>query len=264
MTAPLSLFIDSAAPSVVAAFAASLPASVRVSTTLGDSVVVHGGSDWPERVADAIGKGARRILILDPCANGAVLFGPVVALAEKRGVRITLSETHADNPATVQVGEWLGETFGVHTITGQGEDSLADLVLQQLRIVRATGLHGLELDNAVTSPDAVVATLSATLADTPVMLRLTAARTVAGPAHHALMAHAPDASASLVLYSGPAARPAEAMRMTGEGGHCLPTIYEHAHRASLRAMVAGADGTADDIRHWLGDAAMARAIAASG
>ncbi len=264
MTAPLLLSFDPARPGPARTLAASLPASVKLVETAGEIALVDGQGNWPEHVAGWIGKGVRRVLVLDPDIAGADTLAPVLALAAGQDAQVSISETHADNPATPQVRGWLDDRFGIHTITGHSCDPLAGLILQQLRIARATGLQGLAIDHAVVSADAAVAVLSGALDDTPISLRLTATRSAVPGAHHAWMAHAPDASASLTVFSGPAARPAQALHMTTEGGHCPPTIYEHAHRASLRAMLTGAGGDAERVARWLDDAALARAIGGTG
>lgn len=262
MTAPLSLSFEPAQPGAARMLAASLPASVRLTEIVGEITLVDGQGDWPERATQWIVKGARRILVLDPDVAGADAFGPLLALAGERGAKISFSECHGDNPAAAEVKGWLDERFAVQTIAGHGQESLVALVLQQLRIARATGLQALAIDHAVARPDAVIAVLSATRGEAAVALRLTATRSSAAAPNQSWMAHAPDASASLTVFTGPAARPATAMQMTAEGGHCPPTIYEHAHRASLRAMVAGSDDAPDRLRGWLDDAALATAIVA--
>jgi hypothetical protein len=183
---------------------------------------------------------------------------------QSTGAEVVICETHANNPAVAQFAADLSGDFVAATITGQGAAPLADMVLQQIRMARAAGLVSRSIVHAGAQGPMAIATLQATWGDVPLLLRLTAVCTQAGAAHHRLLAHGRVDSACLQVWSDPAPRPALASHITPASTTNQPTVYEGAHRATLRGLVAG-DATppgGQGLREWMEDAELALGILA--
>jgi hypothetical protein len=251
----LSVQSDGVSPAWAKALAASLPASVRLVETGGDVVLLSGQGDWPARLLAAMQGGQRRFILIDPQAGAAGQLGEVMAT----GADITLCEIHADNPAVTPFRAGLAGACSTVTITGQGEAPIADLVLQQLRLARATGFAPKAIVHAAADAGQALATLEATYGEASVLLRLNAVQSRAGSGHHRLLTHGRTESACLQVWSDPAARPANAFHIAGDSTTGQPTIYESAHRAVLRAF---APPGGEALREWDHDAHLAIIIAA--
>lgn len=253
----LNIAVDGLAPLRAAALAASLPASVRMGG--GDALLLDGADDWPERLSRAIAQGARRIILIDPVpARG---LDGVIAQVEAADASVILCENHADNPAVAPFGAGLTGPFAAITITGQGMAPLADMILAQLRLVRALGIAVGDLFDAAGGVDHALATLQARHGGQDLLLRLNVAQSGAGLAHHRLMAHGVADSACIEIGSEAHARPATAFHITADAAEHQATIYEGALRAALRRAVAGDwPGDALALRDWAGDADLALAI----
>lgn len=189
-----------------------------------------------------------------------------IAMADRIGARIALSETHADNPAVAPFRAGLDGIYTAATITGQGEAVMGDLVLQQLRLARAAGFAPDAVQHAAADTQRALATVRARHGEESALLRLTAVYSRAGKAHHRLMLHGRTESASLHLWSDPAARPANGFHISEDRTTEQPTIYESAHRAVLRSALALSDEASGGaiLRQWDHDACLAMAIAAAG
>lgn len=244
------------------ALAASLPASLRLVDQGGDMVLVSGRGDWPARLLALIEAAHRRLIVIDPqaCAIGQ----DTIARIESTGARIMLCETHADNPAVAQFRADATGDYAAATITGQGAAAIANLVLQQLRLARGAGFAPGMIVHAVGDEDCAVATVQADFGDGQVPLRLTAARTRTG-GHHRLLTHGRMASSGLQVWTDPASRPATAFHISADRTIEQPTIYESAHRASLRLVLASSDAFLGNggLQAWAHDASLAMTIASA-
>lgn len=257
--------IDGFCPLRARSLAASRPASVRLVEQGGEVVLMGGRADWPERLLARIRAGQKRFVLSDPQACAAGQLADLIGEAEISHVQIRLCETHADNPAVAPFRSGLTGHFSAVTITGQGEEPIADMLMQQLRLARAAGFEPQSVVHGAAGAAQAIATLEATFGEDPVFLRLTVARSRAGGAWHRLLAHGRVDSAGLHVWSDPDARPATAFHLAGENTTGLPSIYESAHRAILRFAIAMPVTlpTGEALRQWDHDATMALAIAAN-
>jgi hypothetical protein len=262
----IALQIDSSSMAWAEALAASLPVSVKHAGEAGDLILVHDRPDWPERLLTAMDRGYRRFLLIDPVIPSESALDPVITQARNCRAGIVISETHADNPAVLPFGESLSGPFSVVTVTGIGTDELANLALQQLRLARRIGLDQFAVIHAVAATNSLVATLSAVFGGEDLLLRLSIARSDCEPGHHRLMAHGLSESACVEIASAPTAQPARAFRVTTDGALDLPTFYESAHRAALRAIAGdfGAAAARGDLGEWKRDADLAVSLVHEG
>ncbi|MDF0544302.1 hypothetical protein PX699_18275 [Sphingobium sp. H39-3-25] len=263
----VNLHIDSNRNSWANALTSSLPVSVQqVTDDAGDFVLVDGEADWPERLSAWMKQGNRHFLVIDPVIPRLEALDEAIAIGRETSSYIAISETHADNPAVAPFRDVLSTPYSTVTVTGMGTAGVADLILQQLRLARRIGLGGYSIVHAFAAQDSAIATLDAVLNDTPALLRLTVTMSEAGHAHHRLMAQAPTESACLRVEGTDTARPAHAFRVTADAQFTLPTLYEHAHRAALRAIADTSVGleTRSDLADWKEDAVLSLALTREG
>lgn len=243
--------------SPASATTATLPVSLRgADGPVADLVVVDGTSGWTDRLRGALARGPRGALLIDPRTEDAAT---VRALAGS-GSRIALGERYAGNPAIAALLEQRPEPLAAPgAITGAvtGPDR-KHAALELLRLLRALGLRVAELRRV----DAAGATLLLGRSNEGASIALHAIE--GGRERAELRIRSFAGVATLELPPATSARPALVRIVDEAGERMLPTIYETAERAALRALVAeeasAADalgGLADDLELLAGAAGVA-------
>jgi hypothetical protein len=254
------LTVAGSASRVLDEVVASLPRSFAHVPRGGeaDIAVVEGSAGWPERVRGAVSGGARGVVVLDPCSADS----SSVATA----VPVVLSESWAGNPTVLAVAErWrsavAGATLIESTVTEPvaGRDA-AELVLRQLRLLRRLGVPDAQLESATRSHRSYSLAGRAGTAT----VSLLGVATDADPEALDAFLIGVEETLKLRLHPSRTARPAQAKRLTTDGGELLPTIWETAHRAAFRRIrdVVLSGGGGDDLDAFADDSA--RAVAAIG
>lgn len=236
MNAPQSARPVSNEPGWGLALLASLPRSLCRGGPDADIILLDGRGDWTDIGLALVQGGSRHILLIDPAAAPPVAIERLARAVDASDTILTISESLAGNPTIVGFKKWLGTEFGIVSIVSTDAMAPRALLLAQLRLLRAAGIRDVNFGHFAESPAAFLAEASATLAGSPIHVRLSAAQSAAGDPHHLVTAYAATALARLDLRPGGEARPAKASLSTAEGLHELPSIHESAHRHNLRAL----------------------------
>lgn len=229
------------------AVTATLPVSLRASAEAdADLVVIDGTTSWTEPLAAALARSPRGVLLIDPIAEPA---DAVRAVAAEAGLtRVLIADRYAGNPAVAALVERAPASLKTPTsITGVvvGADR-ARAALEALRLLRALDFTVAELRRIDAS--GAVLLLGRTSAGASIALH--AIEAVDERAE--LRVRTFDGAATLTLTPATSARPAAVHLIDANGALRLPTVYETAHRAGLRALVA--DGSnADDLDGFIED-----------
>ena len=237
MTTQLSAYADpqAEAAGAVSAVVASLPVSFRPAAAAPDVVAVAGHAGWTGRAANAIGSGAKGVVVSVPEPEDTAQLAAVAAcrrcgggtrpaMGRKRrpgGVRREHARCHRaalsdavllDSVAVAAPGtdplNLLAEQFGVLLQCG--------IEVQNVRMVQRNG-NGYTVSGALAGgvPVALQGILTSALPATATVSILTS-----------------TGRADVVLPDPEAAWPAEIRTVTAEGATTLPTLYESSHRTS--------------------------------
>jgi len=256
MNSPMTVDFSPGATDLARGLIASLARSFRIAEhDRADITIVDGSTGWATRALAAIDAGAARLFIMEPVLDDIQALRNLTDRIDRTKTQVVVSEGYADNPALSGFRQSLTHDFRVVVLRGWGEYTLRTLVLMQVRILRAIGVHAVELVDVLAGTDAALVTAQGQLIHDKTVLRLGATRTSGVPAQQILVAHAGDASARIDLFEGVTARPAQANLVTVAGRHSLPTVYESAHRARLRQLAEGqTHGLAGGVLQFVDDA----------
>lgn len=263
MSAPLTIGFDPGCDSGAAGRAHGLIASFARSFRVADGVradvtIVDGAAGWAARSLAAVDAGAARVFIIEPVLDDIPAMRKLADRVAGASGEVVISEGYADNPGLAQFRQWLAHGFGAVALRGWGEHALRTLLLMQLRMVRAIGVHDVEFVDVLAGNDAALVIAEARSDRNAMLLRLCATRSSSAPARQTLIAHAGDATARIDVFDGATAWPAQASFATPAGLQCPPTLYESAHRARLHLLAQGqAQGAAGGLQQFIEDAEQA-------
>jgi hypothetical protein len=242
---------------------ASLPVSYRSVTDAGSQLLVTMGSrGWPARAAAALDDGCRAMLILNPADADPDDVERLADKAEADGRGILLSETFAGNPIIPTLlashVDTLMKFSAVFLNTLAAAGTPADLILTQLRVLRALGLTDVTIETSSAQPHSVIwaGHVGGRPATGGTGLYGIASTTAVPQARLELQGHAADHMVEIALPDGGTARPAAAIMTDAHGSTTLPTQYENSHRATFRRIHAAlTDGTpgGDELHGFAAD-----------
>ena len=255
MNAPLTIYPEAAVDATARGLLASLPLSYAPASNpaSADAVVVAGSTGWAERASAYLRDGKRKLIISDPRPDDDAQLRALADTVDALAATVMLSETFAANPAT---GFIAARLVGTDTITVQGNaDAPTRMILfDQVRLARALGITDLTLVDLLDHQASALATLRGTLVDRPVLVRLLAASTTAGVARQVVRGYGFATIVTATLFDAATARPATVRSSGPDSGEAAPTLYENAHRATWRALSAGA--ISSDLGGFVEDAAL--------
>lgn len=218
----------------VAPVVASLPVSLRW-VEAGNEVppdieAVDGGPGWPRRMVDAVSRGVRGLLLVQPVA---VAPDEVPQLS----VPVVVDHRFAGNPALPPAADDFADwpTGALVELSSLLPDPAGapQLLLDQLAVLRRLGLTTATLERLTWSP-AGYHLRGVTSAGAPLLLSV---HVTTGSAPHLwVRGLAPELAVELTVPDPGTARPAVLVRTTSEGATTRPTVWETAHRASWRRL----------------------------
>lgn len=229
-----------------------------------DVVMIDGRGDWPTRIAEALTIGPQHLVLLDPQPVEPSALAVGSAALDKTQTSLWISEASAGHPALAPWREALAPevaAIAMHSVgdgvgMGVGEGSRAALILRQLRLARAAGFPVIAIADAQHADRATIVTARACHDTGEVVLRAVVSVRNGREARHGLDIYSSAGIASLSVSDSGEALPATASIMNAEGERVMPAIYEHAHRATLRA-IAGGSGVPAGIDDLAADIALA-------
>ncbi len=240
------------------AVTATLPVSLSASAESdADLIVIDGTTSWTEPLRAALARAPRGVLLIDPIAEPA---DDARAVAAEAGLaRVFVADRYAGNPAIAALVERAPAALQAPasitgTVVGADRNRSA---LEAIRLLRALGLEIAELSRVDAS--GAVLLLGRTSAGASIALH--AIESIDERAELRLRSF--DGAVTLALAPATSARPAVVHIIDANGALQLPTIYETAHRAGLRALVSdgshqdGFDGLIEDFE-LLADASSIR------
>ena len=261
MTTSLSVTSSTAADAAgaVAQVVASLPVSLRHADGPGDLVAVAGGPGWPQEAEEALGAGARGIMVIDPVA------ADVAALRERaraQGAPVGVDATWTYTPAVRAGADAFARLDGPDSLVEARVDvpvgsDLERVLLAQLALVRAA--VGPVADLAFARRDAHGYDALADLAS-GARGSLTAVLSGALPSAATVRVVRPRSAAALRVPAPLAATPGAVVVSGEEGATLLPTQWETAHRAAWRRLhhLVETGGMSDDLDGFAEDVALVR------
>jgi len=233
MTAQYTLTADADQSLFAQELVASLPLSFMLADSATDVALVGGAPGWVEKALQRTGSGAV-VIVHDPAP---VASSSIDALIGDARDRLRMAETFAGNPALAQLVQRCDDLLSaVRTIRmyALGTDVRTSL-LEQIRVLTAIGWQSFEVIDAQIAPSGGLITGRCTRHGGSVLARLQVSVST-NARHHSLRAYSADAALKVDLPDAVTARPARVEAVTTEGALILPTIYETAHRATLRAV----------------------------
>jgi hypothetical protein len=249
VTTRYTLTADADQSSFAQQLAASLPLSFTLANGPSDVALVGGEPGWVERALQRIAAGGI-VIVRDP---SPVASSSVDVLVGEAGDQMVLAETFAGNPALSQLVERCDDllstasTIRMHAL---GADVGTGL-LEQIRVLGALGWHSIELIDAQIAPSVGLVTGRCTRRGRTALARLQVSVT-SSPRWLCLRAYSADGALKVDLPDAITARPARVEAVTPEGALILPTIYETAHRATMRA-IAGEHPLAPQMASFRAD-----------
>ena len=222
--------------------AASLTQSCRFADDPAQAriVLVDGSGDWVADVQAALVSQPDHILLLDPSFADVPAVEALASRLAAGKTRLTISETAATNPAVAPWQDTFTDDIANITFDASGPQPVNRLLLDQLRLARTLGFAvDAIVDWQANDRAAMVTAHPAGGEDAQPLLRLAARTANRSHALHRIDAYIAGGICSLSLPLAGDARPAHASIMNADGERILPTIYEHAHRRSLRAILSG-------------------------
>jgi hypothetical protein len=236
MTVQLSVRADAGAEAAgaVAAVVASLPVSLKPATD-ADLVAIAGSAGWTGRADDAIRRGAKGVLVVNPTAEDpAVLAG----VAAEHSAAVVLDQQWAGNPLLAEAQPRVRAALAAALAGAVLVDSVAYaaagsdpavLLTQHLAVILKCGMD-------VTGWNAVQRTrngyvVTGRLANgAPLAVQGILTSALRGTARVSILTA--SGRADVILPDPSAAWPAEVRTVTPEGACSLPSRYETAHRFS--------------------------------
>lgn len=253
---------------------ASLPISFRLSTSEHADVVAIGGTPgWAEETAAVIDSGGRVILITNPCPVSPADSGELAALAAlavSTGSSIVLSEGWAGNPVLETMAIRWAEPIRRATLievvaSSTPEITIDDLIVREIRVLRALGLHPINLDAGVINETSfsLVGCLGEGARVERALVNLQATQSRVARSALEVIATSDTETVRSSLFSDRTARPGTGSFTTVGGRTVLPTIWQTAHRASFKrlhdASMAGV--LIDDLTDFAADVATSLILA---
>lgn len=216
---------------------ASFPRSLRrIDGPAADLVLIDGVGDWIATANQMLVQGARTLIVVEPSRADRAALETLADAIDTVGADIVLVAALADSAALGDLHSLLDERFGEVVIDG-AQDDPAQLLLSQLRLLRALGADDLQLATIGMTPAAFVVEGAAAIGGVVRRIRMTGALG-AGQARIAVIAHGVDATARLVWHGDAPARPVTVSLADATGLRALPAIHEGGPRHALRAMLA--------------------------
>ncbi|MFV0253490.1 MAG: hypothetical protein ACK5H2_09160 [Beutenbergiaceae bacterium] len=249
MRAPASLSATPATTTLARSLVASLPLSYRLVQGAADVAVIPGDAAWPAAATAATGHAAT-VVVIDPVA--------VSPPAADAAGQVVISETFAGNPAIaalpgIPVAAAAIATASSVTSLSTGRGTVRRQIFEQVRVLRALGLGEPTVMDSQLAAHSALITLSCVTSTGTILIRLQAAQTSAAPREHTFRWYGSDHVLSIRLPDSVTAQPASVQLLDPQAQTVLPTIYETAHRATLRSL-----GTRDrpDLTDFAHDVAL--------
>jgi hypothetical protein len=237
---------------------ASFQRSARPAQGKPDIMLLSGARGWTDRARECVDQGLKRILVVEPAAEEPAQVRALDKICANGGATVLLSEGYAHNPAVPGFAQWLNAGRDLVMLHGTGPEPVSDLLLMQVRLLRAIGVVNLVAHDCVSTSESILLSGVGEIGAHPHEVRIMATQT-RGSGRMSIRVDAPLSAARLELGDGWTARPAIASIATADGLTTLPTIYESAHRARLRTLVSGvAPGDAQSLIQFASDVEFAR------
>lgn len=202
-------------------------------------VLIDGSGDWPAEATAALQHSPTWLVLLNPELREIAAIKGLQEALKSSETQLVFSETAPNNPALPAWHESMPTDVVALTLQTMGSTSAQQLLFQQLRIVRALGFTVDRVTDRLANDSAAIVTAIARRGETETLLRLSALTTAQNDNRHQVDAYSAEGIASICLPQVSDARPAHASIMDASGERIQPTIYEHAHRATLRAIANG-------------------------
>ena len=258
-----ALTVGSDDPALLSRFGrtlASLPVSYAGAEpdTAPQVAVVSGERDWPQRATDAIERGCKALIVVDPGMTAPEAIVALADLAERQGVIVELAERFAGDATLVHHRRELAQHLvAVSTILITQIGAFADqasAALDMLRTLRGLG-QSVTLDRLWTTGQTVG--IRGTAGAMLIEGLATAGTAAAG---QRLQALGFGRTLSMTLHGDGSAGPSDIRIANMKGERKWPGVYQSADRAAWRRVVdalaihASADATV--LRHLADDIAM--------
>jgi hypothetical protein len=240
----------------------TLPLSYRpardVSDDPGDVHLAFGEGDWTEAVAIAAEAGATCVMVVNPAPCPPERIVALIDRVQASSTRIFLSEAFASDPAVALLRARLTEKATVCNLAAAYMMGIERALFDQMRLARALAMPiGAIVDSIETRSSALVTGRTAD----GTLIRLTVLPMVTDwEPRHRFRAYGANWAARLDLHGDHNARPAEASIIDANGMTLVPTIYETAHRAILRAIHGGLAASHQDMRNFAADSLLAATL----
>lgn len=260
---PRKIALASTRPGWMQGLVASLPRSLsRCDDPAGaDLVLVDGQGVWPERICATIAAGARRIALIEPGPVDATTLDRAMTAIDGAYAECFVFEDIPDSPALEGFRAMLEQGFAEFVVTGSHPESIEQLVLAQIRLLRALQVGEVTFPAPALSSRAILADGRAKVAGAEVRLRLSGAL-APGDARMEIVAHSGEATARLAWEGGTEARPITVGIANVAGLTILPALHEGGIRTALRALLSGSSSGKPEsgLRHFADDLALAGMI----
>lgn len=260
---PTKIALVSTQPSWMQGLVASLPRSLTrcEDPARADLTLVDGKCDWPERICATIAAGARRIALVEPGPVDATALERALTAIDGANAECFVFEDIPDSPALAGFRAMLENEFAEFVVTGSHPGSIGQLVLAQIRLLRALHVGDVAFSAPAVSSRAILADGRAKMAGSEVRLRLSGA-SAPGAARIEIVAHSGEATARLAWEGGTEARPITLELANATGLTTLPALHEGGIRAALRALLSGSSSLKPEsaLRHLADDLALVGTI----
>lgn len=155
----------------------------------------------------------------------------------------------------------LKQGFAEFVVSGSHPESIGQLVLAQIRLLRALQVSEASFSDAAMSSFAILADGCAKVAGCEVRLRISGAL-APGAARIEMVAYSGEATARLTWEGGTEARPINVGLANAAELTTLPVLHEGGIRSALRKVLAGSisDKFEDRLRHLAEDLALVGTI----
>ncbi|RKR18826.1 hypothetical protein [Arthrobacter oryzae] len=228
----------------VGAVVASLPVSFAPAGSRPDVVALAGTAGWTDAATDAVSRGVRGVVVIDPVAEDP---SALAAAAAEAGTAVVLDQAWAGNPvledsvgaARTAVAEALADAVLLDSVAwGRPGTDPEVLLTRHLAAVLACGveLAGLRVIQRNANGYTVIGSLPG---GAPAALQGITSSSVPATATVSVLTF--TGRADITLPDSSAGWPAEIRSVTSAGATAFPTIYESAHRHSWRRLRAAVD-----------------------
>lgn len=241
MTTPLLVHAgpDAERDGAVGAVVASLPVSFAPARNVPDVVALAGTAGWTASATEAVRKGTRGVVVVDPVAEDPAALA---AAAAEAGTTVILDQVWAGNPALTEsaardaIAGALADAVLLDSVAwGTPGTDTGVLLTRHLAAVLACGveLSGLRVIQRSANGYTVIGSLPG---GAPAALQ--GITTSAVPATATVSVLTSSGRADITLPDASAGWPAVVRSVTSAGAATFPTIYESAHRHSWRRLRA--------------------------